>query len=492
MTGRMPILHAMGLGLLVAIWTCLDPIIANVLDLRDFSYYFPYLLSVALASVLIIILLFSTHFHEVWGDKDRWSLIFALVMAQLSGIELGKIDMLELASFLLFVFWFFQAFAEGDRKIQVSPLFLCTMGLVLLSFLALINKAPLKGIIAMGEKFVLFFLICDLVRRKALIHTAARLVFWTGVFSSIVSVVQFFIFRYWGFLFTIGAPQENPNSFLKPTPFGMMPRATAFFPNPAGLNDFLLFSLSVGLFALFYAKTKKMKTLYAIGCLLMVAAIVLTWSFTALVGLSLIFILFIYIYRPAYSIQYSCAMGFVALLCYEAGLLEKVFRFMKNFATAAGGIRINLLELGAESLARNPFIGLGAQNFKSFSGNFFNEGPYIFKYPVHNAFVQMATELGIFGGLIFLGIVIFLVIRLLAVLSSGVSEEQWIFKGFLLGLLAIIVHMLTEPMAYEGTLWLIFGLMEGSAMTILRENRAKRKPPEELRRDEIGGFVTQD
>jgi uncharacterized membrane protein YhhN len=68
------------------------------------------------------------------------------------------------------------------------------------------------------------------------------------------------------------------------------------------------------------------------------------------------------------------------------------------------------------------------------------------------------------------------VIRLLVALGSGIeAEEKWVFKGFLLGFLAIIVHMLTEPMAYEGTLWLIFGLMEGAVITILRENRLKGK-----------------
>ena len=83
----------------------------------------------------------------------------------------------------------------------------------------------------------------------------------------------------------------------------------------------------------------------------------------------------------------------------------------------------------------------------------------------------MATELGIFGGLLFLSVVVFLFIRLLTVLGSTVQEEKWIFKGFLVGFLAVVAHMLTEPMAYSGTLWLILGLIEGAGITILREKR---------------------
>jgi O-antigen ligase len=484
----MTIMHAMALGLVVAFWTCMDPVIATAMGFRYFKYYFPFLLSAILAMILIALLLLFTRIHSLWNERDRWAIIFTLVMAQFSGIELGPIHSLDVVSLVLLLSWLLQSFAEGDRKIQISPLFMFILGLVLLSMVPLAFRAPFKGIIAMGEKFILFLLIVDLMRRKELVQMSARFVIWMGIFSSVVSLVQFVIFKIWGFLFTIGAPTENPNSFLKPTPFGMMPRATAFFPNPAGLNDYLLFSLSVCLFALFYCKTKKLKLLYSIGSLLMISAIVLTWSFTALVGLGLIGILFLYIYRPSYSIQYSCALGFVVIVCYEVGLLEKAFQFVKNFSSTAGGIRIRLLELGVESLARNPFIGVGAQNFKSYTGNFFTEGPYIFKYPVHNAFVQMATELGIFGGLLFLGMVIFLVMRLIMVLRSGLEEgEKWIFKGFLLGLLAIIIHMLTEPMAYEATLWMIFGLMEGAAMTVLRENKVRREAASLYDGPEMGG-----
>ena len=475
MTERKTIFHAMGLGLLIAFWAYIDPVISAFLGLRNFHYYFPYLLSVIVAASLIMVLLLCSRMHDIWSEKERWAILFTLFMAQFSGIELGPIHSLDVVALLLLLFWLLQSFVEGDRSVQVSPLFMFILGLALLSLIPLAFRAPFKGIIAMGEKFILFLLLVDLMRRKELIQISARFVVWMGIFSSIVSLVQFVIFKMWGFLFTVGAPTDNPNSFLKPTPFGMMPRATAFFPNPAGLNDYLLFSLSVCLFALFYAKTKKLKLLYSIGSLLMISAVVLTWSFTALVALGLIFILFLYIYRPSLSIQYSCALGFGVIVSYQIGLLEKVFAFVKNFSSAAGGIRIRLLELGVESLVRNPFIGVGAQNFKSYTGNFFTEGPYIFKYPVHNAFIQMATELGLFGGLIFLGMVVFLVMRLIAVLRSDTEEERWIFKGFLLGLLAIIIHMLTEPMAYEGTLWMIFGLMEGAAMTMLRENKLRRE-----------------
>jgi len=148
-----------------------------------------------------------------------------------------------------------------------------------------------------------------------------------------------------------------------------------------------------------------------------------------------------------------------------------VIKGLKGFGLeTSGSDRIELLELGMTYLLRSPLVGLGIYNFGSFSGNFFSVGPHIFNYSVHNAFVQVATELGIFGGVLFLGMVAFLMIHLVMVLwSKQRIEDKWIFKGFLMGWMAIMIHMMSEPMAYSGTLWMIMGLIEGSCLTLLRK-----------------------
>lgn len=472
---RRAIIHALVLGLGVALWVCLDPWISVALSID----YYPFFLSSVLAGLLMVGLIFSFQLNTLWQDKERWAVLFAVIMTQFSGISLGKIDLLEFATFLLVVFWLLQAFVEADRTIQTTPVFFLILGLLLFSTLALINRPSWMSFISIGEKFILFLILVDLIRRRLTIRTIGRAVIWAGLFSSLVGIAQFILYMEWGYLLTIGAPGDDPRSFLKPTPFGMLPRATGFFPNPAGLNDFLLFSAAIVLFALASARTWKLKAAYAGAFLVMSSAIVLTWSTTSLMALALLLVIFFYVNRPALSIHYSAGILLMVIISYEIGLLGLAYKFVESSGGSAGKIRVELLGLGLKSLLESPVIGVGVQNFQSVSGNYFPEGPYIFKYPVHNAFFQMATELGIFGGLIFLGLVVFFTIRLGMVLAARPNEEQWLFKGFLLGWIGIVIHMMSEPMAYEGTLWLIFGLIEGACLTMLK--RGGEAPGEERR-----------
>ncbi len=465
MTTRATGIQAVAIAFLLASWVCFDPLVSARWGLD----VFPYLPTALLAGGLIMATALVLRMHDLWREKDRWAVVVAVVAAQFSGFALGKLDVLELATFALFGFWLIQAFTERERPLQVSPLVFFIVALMFLAVLAFINHPLLTSYAAIGFKFLLFFLIVDWLRRRAIVFTAARLLIWTGVFSAVVALMQFVAFIGWGVVWTFGAPDGNPQSILKPTPFGMMVRAIAFFPNPAGLNDYLLFTLAVAAFAMTAAATRTARWGYLAAAVLMAAGIVVTWSAAALLGLGIMAVLFGYIYRPALAIHYSGVLVLGGIGAYLAGVGEVVAALLEGFGGGVtGSVRMDLLQLGIASLQRDPLIGLGIQNFGSFSGNFFPTGPYVFKYPVHNAFMQMATELGILGGLTFLGLVGFLTFRLLSVLNRCEREETWIFKGFLLGWSAIVLHMMTEPMAYEGTLWLIFGLIEGAALTVRR------------------------
>ena len=86
----------------------------------------------------------------------------------------------------------------------------------------------------------------------------------------------------------------------------------------------------------------------------------------------------------------------------------------------------------------------------------------------------MATELGILGGLTYLFLIGFISVRLIIVLRGSLDEDmKYIFKGILLGWLGLLGHLQTEPMAYEGTLWLILALIEGATIVTLAGRRSR-------------------
>lgn len=479
-----------GLGLLLALWVCVDPLISlswlasvvgDAWDLRSF----PYVLSLVLACSLAGALLLLPQVHWLWSEKERMAIVFVIIMGEFAGVQFGRFDVLEIATAILAGSWLILTLVERERTIQVSPVLFFTIAMTFLAILALVNRPPLSGLVALGEKFVIFFLMVDLIRDRSLIKTAVRLLIWTGACSAVVGIGQFLLFALWGKIYVLDLPMgEDPISVLKPTPLGLMLRATAFFSNPASLNDYLLMASGVTLFAIVSARTWGGRFLYAGAFLLMAIAIVLTWSTMALIALGLMLFILPYVFRPSLTIHYSAAALLLILVSYEAGLLEGAYRTLEALGRDSGSIRMSILDVAAASFQRNPLLGVGIQNFENVSMNFFEEGPHLKGYPVHNAFLQMATELGIFGGLLFLGIVVFVLMRLALVLRVDAGQEQWMFKGLLLGFVGIVVHMANEPMAYLGTLWLVIGVIEGAAITVLRTGEdGGGAPPSETRQD---------
>lgn len=456
-------------SLLVASWVCLDPLLSYIFGFN----YFPYFLSAIIGGFLIVATGLGLNLSRLYTHKHATLLVFIIAIAQFSGVGIGSIDLLDIGTLLLVSCWLMLSMVEAKRAVQISPIMYALMALIFLSILALINRPPMGGLIAISEKFVLFFVLVAIINDRKLVRLSAHTLIWTSLFSALVAIGQTVVFWVWGILWTTGIGESQAAGYLKPTPFGVMPRSTGFFPNPAGLNDYLLFTTCMVLFAITATKSIKMKWWYGLILLLNCAAITLTWSASSLSSLGVILILFFYFNRPALSIHYTATIILIGLISYWTGLMEFLYLLMKNYASSSGEVRLRLLELAVESLSRNPFIGMGVQNFANASGNLFQEGVFTVAYPVHNAFGQMATELGLFGALIYLCIVIFIVARIIRILRIARLEENWIFKSHLLGMIPLIIHMFSEPMAYEGTLWLFFGIIEGSAMVLLRNEQAK-------------------
>ena len=469
MTQRIPFWQAMAVGAFFAIWISVDPIVCAVFGFDSF----PFVLSAGLAGCCLLGMILLRGMDAAWRQKEQWVIGATVLAAQFSGVALGNLDALEFAIVVLVGYWLIQAFVDIDRPVQTTPLFFPMMAIFFLAILHFINRPPISSYIAIGEKILMFLIIVDLLRTKVLVRFTAQCMVWIGTFSALVAIVQFVLFFFWSIIWTVGASEEKAHAMLKPTLLGMVLRAVAFFPNPAGLNTYLLFTcaLAISFFLLSSSVRSKMGYLVAFG--LMAIAVLLTWSAGALICLCGMLVVALYVYRPALSFHYTAVFLFCGIAIYLLNLHEIVLGLVKGFGgKTSGSIRIELLELAMASLERNPLIGQGLQNFGRFSGNLFPTGPWLFKYPVHNAFVQMATELGMIGGLTYLFMIGLLSLRLVMVLRGPLDNDvKLILKGMLLGWLGLMGHLQTEPMAYESTFWLILAVMEGSIITLLREQR---------------------
>src|SRR5262249_40985040 len=118
----------------------------------------------------------------------------------------------------------------------------------------------------------------------------------------------------------------------------------------------------------------------------------------------------------------------------------------------SGEDRIELLFMGLDALAKYPILGIGVRNIERISA--YPEG-----WPVHNAFLQMASETGLLGGLSFIALVGLVMVRI-GVLATSITEQagKSLIKGLFIGYVVMVIDFMVEPFADNMVSWLYIGI----------------------------------
>lgn len=133
----------------------------------------------------------------------------------------------------------------------------------------------------------------------------------------------------------------------------------------------------------------------------------------------------------------------------------------------AADVRIEMAKVGGRMIARYPVFGIGLGEFYQRSGDFspwalFEKFPVAVHENAHNNFVQVAAELGVPGGLLFL----WLVFGALFVAAHGVHADT--LRLFVLAALAafVLTWMAGHPLLVHApayVFWIVLGAAAGSA-----------------------------
>jgi len=107
--------------------------------------------------------------------------------------------------------------------------------------------------------------------------------------------------------------------------------------------------------------------------------------------------------------------------------------FAKRLATAYTGdastvYRLDSWKHSGLLLKENPLLGVGAGNWKVRVLQYENpsDADFIFMGKAHNDFIEVTTESGLFGGLLFLSIFVFLILNFLrAFFKAGATAPSW-------------------------------------------------------------------
>ncbi|MFB3813625.1 MAG: O-antigen ligase family protein [Terriglobales bacterium] len=116
--------------------------------------------------------------------------------------------------------------------------------------------------------------------------------------------------------------------------------------------------------------------------------------------------------------------------------------------------RLTLWSAGWKMIKRNPILGVGLGNFKYESSKEVSGGKM-----AHNTYVEYAAELGVFGMMCFLGILIssWRILRRIEKRAAAIKDKFFVAvtTGFQAGILAFCVTVFFAPGEYEKPLWVV-------------------------------------
>ncbi len=453
MTAPLRLAFGLGLALLVAALVGMDPLLSSHLPERLWRMTGMETSPLKLVPVLAVLALLALPLlpHLVRLPDFAVSATGALFLAaQLNGFGVGPFDVFDVVLGVVFLVWIARKALDETRPIALPPLIMLAGGLVLVSVLHLAVENPVRwfiGTFGIARATLVAFLVIDLIRDRPTMERALDALLWLAVASAVVGIVQFSLSWFGVLNFTLINP---PESAFKPTPVGFVMRASAFCITAQHFSSFLVYALPVA----FWRLSNGWAARHWAAILLLLGGVLVSWNFGAMIAAALIGAAFPFVRWPRLAVHFAMALAAAAVLAWFTGFWELLYDLSFGDAGVAKGVsqRHTLFGLGIEKIARNPLVGTGPQGFAAYDGNFWGR-------PVHNAFGQVTTELGVAGLLLLAGAYAWLIGKLaLALAAPGAARGQTIVVFLML--LAALQLAQSEPNMDHTNTWIVLGLAQ--------------------------------
>lgn len=443
----------MAIGLGICVLNGLVLMLGYHYSLRIFEHpldrWLPYLMSLTLFSLFVICCILIANGKRIFSKRYSIAVILLIISCMLTGINLGPLDPADLAFITVFISWVTFSLVERRAFYSPLPITCLLLGLTAFLFSSIINGGfiSILTLHTLVTKIILFFLIINIITSNQLHRLAIKSFIICSFLSALVGIFSEFIYYQFDYNFTFWDIQKFQ---FKETLIGKMLRVTAFLPTSQGLGHLLILASSL---VLFIPLSRKRRIFYL---LILATCLAFTFSMGAYIVLAVVLILSVFIRKPERSIQYAMYFLAIVFFAYISGGFKWIYKnvFM-TLGAASGGDRIILIRAGLDILRRHPFLGIGLKNF----------GKAI-HLPIHNTYMQIAAEIGIFGGTIFVVIVLYLTINIGILIRKLQDPElkNWM-RGLFLGMIGLSLHFLVEPFYDNIISWLYMGLV-ASAIVI--------------------------
>ena len=454
------------LGGLAGALISLDAFITSYLHLMHFSDLFPpYLLSFVVFCFGIGLIVTVNNLEWLWQKKEAVFAIVLIISSQVKGLtSIGFLDFSDLVIGIFLIIVLAENFRDLQYKIIVTPLFVLTLILffsIVLSFTNEVSatKSSLVSLIGPIKSLITIVLILNLIRgkKKALFSLKAFII--VTLFSGIIGAAESLLYLFTGIGF------HTQKFDFEHTPFGLFLRSQAFFGHIHGLAATLTLSLAILFFILLAYRIDIFWKKRTVMLLFTITFVALAFTFykASLIAFGLIVIIGIFIRKPSYFIHITLGLLLISIVIYLSGLGEYMVESVsEQLYTGDFKSRLDLDKAGIEGfLHEHPIVGAGMGNNRIYT-------PHPSAWPAHNAFIQVADELGVVGLISYCLIYVYLFYRLIiTIFLLKDKKDRIIVQSLLLSFIAFFTIAQFEPLAFNFWFWMYFGLLECIAYNLI-------------------------
>jgi O-antigen ligase len=320
-----------------------------------------------------------------------------------------------------------------------------------------------SGFAAFVAKFALMLLLVDLLEDFRMARAAVYLMLAAAAAFALMGIAQVTVFMLFGIDYSLSdIDYRFGQSFFGPSlrASGLSRTANQFAP-PLVAAALIALSLAVS--------TRRMlpRSVLALLFLAALAAVLLSIVRGSWFALALGVALLPFIHRPSLGFHWAGLVMLVSVAAYASGLVTFMADAIVGLSAAGTAERWELLVAGINVMLES-WNGVGIQNFSRYS-------PSFERYPVHNLFGQMGSELGLPGLVAIVALVGYVGLHLVqAIRAARDPSHRSLLCAMLGGYVGLLAATQSEPMAFSQFLLIYIGVAEACARTSLATSIANR------------------
>ncbi|MHC6180697.1 O-antigen ligase family protein [Clostridium sp. JNZ X4-2] len=242
-------------------------------------------------------------------------------------------------------------------------------------------------------------------------------------------------------------------------------KIAANMDNPNNLAAFLIIGIFPMIMLLIYESKKIKKCFYLLLTCIMFLDLAFTGSRNAIIGAAVGLIVLVVLYSAKFIIPLLAA-GAISMLVPE--LRERIMAIDDPVQNQS---RIYLWRIAQKMIKDHPVFGVGNGNYVSLYDRYVQIYPqYKFygysRWPSHNSYLKVESELGIIGGISFAGIIISSLVKVKSFIDNTKNKfYKYFYTGFFASMIAFYMMNLFDNLFFvpktTAYFWLILAVSQG-------------------------------